>query len=411
MLCGVSENLTEMIGARVLQGIFGAGLVPLSQTVVLDMYPPHKQGQAMAWWGIGVMVGPILGPTLGGYLTDAYNWRWVFFINVPLGAIALFGMATFLPNSIRERVRPFDVVGFTMLSIAIGSLQLFLDRGQSQDWFSSTEIITEFSMMIMFGYLFLVHMFSAKHPFIEPGLFRDRNLSAGLVLAFVVGIVLLATMALLPPLLQNLVGFPVTTTGNVMAPRGVGTMIAMWIVGRLISRTDPRYLMLFGLSLTAISLWEMSLFNLNIGPWDIVRTGVIQGFGLGFIFIPMSTMIFATLKPELRTEGSSMYALTRNIGSSIGISIMMTMLAQHTQTYHAILAETINPFRHGIDVPEVWNTQFMAGVSAINSEVTRQASAVAYMADFRIMMWVTLCAIPLLVFMRMPRFDTQPAAA
>lgn len=411
MLCGISQTLTEMVGARLLQGVFGAGLVPLSQTVVLDMYPPHKQGQAMAWWGVGVMVGPILGPTLGGYLTDMYNWRWVFFINLPLGILALFGMLTFLPSGKSEAIRRFDILGFAMLSIAIGSLQLFLDRGQSQNWFSSPEIITEFVMTILFSYLFLVHMFTAKKPFIEPGLFRDRNLSTGLVLAFVVGIILLATMALLPPLLQNLIGYPVTTTGNVMAPRGMGTMVAMLLVGRLINKVDPRYLILFGLSLTAVSLWEMSLFNLQIGPWDVIKTGLIQGFGLGFIFIPMSTMIFATLKPELRTEGSSMYSLTRNIGSSIGISIMMTMLAQHTQIYHSILAQTINPFRQGLDIPTVWNWRYMQGAAAINQEVTRQAAAIAYLADFKIMMWVALCAAPLLFFMRMPRFPSEPVVA
>lgn len=403
MLCGISENLTEMVGARLLQGVFGACLVPLSQTVILDMYPTEKQGQAMAWWGVGVMVGPILGPTLGGYLTDMYSWRWVFFINVPLGILAFFGMTTFLPNSNRGNAGRFDIMGFAMLSLAIGSLQMMLDRGQSQDWFSSREIIIELVLTILFSYLFIVHMFTTKKPFIEPSLFRDRNLASGLVLAFVLGIIMLATMALLPPLLQTLIGYSVVTTGNVMAPRGAGTMVAMLIVGRMIGRVDARYLILFGLSLTALSLWQMSEWNLNIGPWDIIYTGIIQGFGMGFIFIPMSTVIFSTLKPELRTEGSSMYSLTRNIGSSIGISIMMSMLIQHTQEYHSILAETINPFRQGLDIPQIWNWRYSQGLAAINAEVTRQAAAIAYLADFKIMMWVTICGAPLLIFMRQPK--------
>ncbi len=405
MLCGLSASLGEIVAARLLQGVFGAGLVPLSQAVVLDIYPRERQGQAMALWGVGVMVGPILGPSLGGYLTDMYSWRWVFFINLPVGALALTGILAFLPETERHKRKPFDLPGFAMLSIAIGGLQLMLDRGQTQDWFQSREIVIEAVAAIIFFYLFIVHMFTARHPFIEPRLFRDRNLSAGLALIFVVGVILLATMALLPPFLQNLQGYPVLTTGLVMAPRGVGTMAAMLLVGRLIGWLDPRKMILVGLGLTALSLWEMSGFNLQITPWDVVRTGIIQGFGLGFIFVPMSTMAFVTLPPELRTEGTAMYSLTRNIGSSIGISIVITMLAHNTQAHHAVLSEFINPFRGWARAVPAWNWHDPHGAAALNNEVTRQAAAIAYLDDFRMMMWCCVLAAPMLLLMRRPGYQ------
>ncbi len=405
MWCGISTSLGEIVAARLLQGVFGAGLVPLSQAVVLDMYPREKQGEAMAWWGVGVMVGPILGPSLGGYLTDMYSWRWVFFINLPVGVLALMGILAFLPETERNRKRRFDLPGFALLSLAIGALQLMLDRGQTQDWFQSREIVVEAVTAIICFYLFVVHMFSARQPFIEPRLFRDRNLTAGLTLIFLVGVILLATMALLPPFLQNLQGYPVVTTGLVMAPRGAGTMAAMLVVGRLITRMDPRKLILLGLGLTALSLWEMSGFNLQIGPWDVVRTGIVQGLGLGFIFVPMSTLTFATLPTDLRTEGTAMFSLTRNIGSSIGISVVITLLAQHTQAHHAALVEFVNPFRDWMRAVPAWNWTHPAGAVALNNEITRQAAAIAYLDDFRFMMWCTIVAAPMLLLMRRPRYE------
>jgi DHA2 family multidrug resistance protein len=412
MLCGMATSLEQIVAFRILQGAFGAPLVPLSQAVILDVYPREKHGSAMALWGMGVMVGPILGPTLGGWLTEYYSWRWAFYINVPVGALTLLGILTSMPQSERRPNRSFDFFGFALLSIAVGALQLMLDRGDSQDWFSSREIVIETVVAALAAYLFLVHMFTAEKPFIEPGLFKDRNFAAGVLLIFMVGVMLLATMALLPPFLQNLLGFPVIETGYLMAPRGIGTMVAMMVVGRLIGKVDTRALVFFGLALMGYSLYEMSKFTAEIGAYEIVYTGVFQGVGLGFIFVPLSAVAFQTLAPRFRNEGTAMFSLMRNIGSSIGISIVVTILGHETQVSHAALSETLTPFSHALNgpwVPQMWDWTTEVGKLALNREVNRQALTIAYLHDFRLMMYLTLLALPLLFLLRAPR--RQPAAA
>jgi DHA2 family multidrug resistance protein len=406
MLCGSATSLDQIVIYRVLQGVAGASLVPLSQAVLLDAYPPQRHGSAMALWGMGVMVGPILGPTLGGYLTEYYNWRWAFYINVPVGVLAMLGILAFLPETEKRRSARFDFFGFALLSIAIGALQLMLDRGNSLDWFGSQEIILEGAVAALALYMFLAHMFTAEKPFIEPGLFKDRNFAAGLTLMFVVGVMLLATLALLPPFLQNLLGFPVVTAGLVLAPRGIGTMFAMFAVGRLVARVDTRFLVLFGLAMTGLSMWQMAGFNLDVGVREVVTTGVVQGIGLGFIFVPLSTAAFATLAPRYRNEGTAMFSLIRNIGSSIGISLVMTVLGQRLQVNHAALADHLTPFRdvmHAPWLPPIWNYGTTVGAAALNGEVTRQAVMMAYLDDFRLMMYMTLLAAPLLLLLRSRR--------
>lgn len=406
MLCGAAASLEQMVLFRLLQGVFGASLVPLSQAVLLDTYPKEKHGSAMAMWGVGVMLGPILGPTLGGWLTETYDWRWVFYVNLPFGLLALAGILLFLPETAKDDARRFDVFGFALLSLAIGALQMMLDRGENQDWFSSTEIVVEAVLAGLGLYLFLVHMFTAEKPFIEPALFRDRNLAVGLVLIFIIGVILLATLSLLPPFLQRLMGFPVLTTGLALAPRGVGTMIAMMAVGRLIGRVDTRLLILCGLSLVALSLYEMSGFTPDVTLATLVRTGVIQGLGLGLVFVPLSTTTFSTLAPHFRAEGTAMFSLMRNIGSSIGISVMTFLLARGAQTVHSGLAEKITPFRAEMAapwLPHAWSLASPTGAIALNDEVTRQALTVGYLNDFTIMMWLTLAAAPLLLLLKRPR--------
>ncbi|RUO81529.1 EmrB/QacA family drug resistance transporter [Idiomarina tyrosinivorans] len=405
VLCGVAVSLEQLVFFRLLQGVFGAGLVPLSQAVLLDTYPKEKHGSAMAIWGVGVMVGPILGPTMGGYLTEYYNWRWVFLINVPVGLLALGGILAFVEETKLEK-RRFDLFGFSLIGLAIGALQLMLDRGQGEDWFASGEIILECIVAVLFIYLFVVHMMTAKQPFIEPELFKDRNLVIGLVFIFIVGVILLATLALLPPFLQNLMGFPVITTGEILAPRGIGSMCSMLIVGRLINRVDVRYLVGFGLLLTAVSLFEMGQFNLYISPSDVVRTGIIQGLGLGFVFVPLSTVTFSTLEPRLRTEATAMFSLMRNIGSSIGISIMVTLASRFAQTNHAVLGESLTLFRIPVkqQITDVALTEGPAvAIAQLNAELSRQAAAIGYLNDFQIMAWMALLSIPLLIFFRVEK--------
>ncbi len=413
MLCGAAQNLDQIVLFRLMQGVFGASLVPLSQAVLLDSYPRERHGSAMALWGLGVMVGPILGPTLGGWLTEYYNWRWVFYINLPFGILAWLGIAAYVHETPLQRERRFDWFGFAMLSLAIGALQMMLDRGGTLDWFASAEIVSEAILAASALYLFVAHTLTHEHPFLEPQLFRDRNFIVGLFFIFVVGMILLTTMTLLPPFLQGLMDYPIVDVGLLLAPRGVGTMAAMLIVGRLSGRVDVRLQLLVGLSLTAISQWEMTHFNLDISGWDIVRTGIVQGLGLGFLFVPLSTVTFSTLAPWLRNEGTALYSLIRNIGMSIGVSVVITMLARWTQSGHAALVQYINPFslplRAAVDAGAL-DAQSLQGLALIDAEVTRQAATLAYLQDFRLMMWVTLAAMPLIVLLKPRKAATGGAA-
>jgi MFS transporter, DHA2 family, multidrug resistance protein len=403
VLCGIAGSIEEMVIFRLLQGVFGAPLVPLSQAVLLDTYPKERHGSAMAIWGVGVMVGPILGPTLGGYLTEWYNWRWVFFINLPIGVLAFMGLSAFLPRAHSRNTAAFDWFGFLMLSLGVGALQMMLDRGEQLDWFGSLEIVVEASLSALGFYLFVVHIFTSERPFIDPKMFRDRNLSIGLSFIFIVGIILLATLALMTPFLQNLKEYPVLTAGMLMAPRGAGTMLAMLVVGRLINKIDPRLLIFFGFSLVAASLWESMSFTLDVSQWTIVRTGAMQGMGLGFIFVPLSTTTFSTLAPEMRTQATALFSLMRNIGSSIGISIVIFLLTRNTQIVHSTLVEHVTPydpwFRHP-GLAGLWNLGTVAGRAMIDAEITRQASAIAYINDYKLMMIVAIAAMPLLLLMR-----------
>lgn len=402
VLCGIAISLPEMVLFRLLQGLFGASLVPLSQAVLLDSYPKEKHGSAMAMWGIGVMVGPILGPTLGGWLTEVYNWRWVFYINVPIGILTFLGLSAYLSET-ETRKGGFDWFGFAMLSIAIGSFQMMLDRGEQLDWFSSTEVVIEAVLAALAFYLFLVQTFTVKQPFIDPAIFKDRNLSVGLCFIFVVGIILLASLALITPYLQNLMGYPVITAGMVLAPRGIGTMLAMMLVGRIINKVDPRILLVVGLLITAEILWEMTRFTPNVSEWTLIRTGVMQGMGLGFMFVPLSTITFATLPAHLRTQGTALYSLMRNIGSSIGISLVIFLLTRNTQLVHAELAGHVTPFNDALGQVgplHFWNLATTVGKAALNAEVTRQASVVAYANDFKLMMLVALVALPLVLLLK-----------
>lgn len=402
MLCGAAQSLGQLVLFRLLQGVFGAALVPLSQAVLLDTYPKAQHGKAMAMWGVGVMIGPILGPSLGGWLTEYYNWRWVFYINLPFGLLAWAGIAAFVQETATDTTRRFDITGFALLALSIGALQMMLDRGEVLNWFASREILTEAVLAVLAMYLFIVHIFTARQPFIEPAIFRDRNFSVGLVFIFIVGIILLATMALLPPFLQNLLGYPVIDVGYVLAPRGIGTMAAMITVGKLSGKVDVRLKILLGLLLTAFSLWQMTLFNTDISHWDIISTGMIQGLGLGFIFVPLSTIAFSTLHSRYRNEGTSLFSLMRNIGSSIGISVVVTYLAHRTQANHAAFAGFITQSNDALQQSVqqgVFDISTAQGLSLINAEVTRQAATLAYLQDFRLMMLLTLAALPLLLLL------------
>jgi MFS transporter, DHA2 family, multidrug resistance protein len=405
VLCGLAQSLEQMVAFRLLQGVFGASLVPLSQAVLLDINPREKQGSAMAIWGVGVMVGPILGPTLGGWLTENYDWRWVFYINIPIGILTVFGIATFLPETRRAAASRFDWFGFAMLSIGIGAFQVMLDRGEQLDWFGSTEIIVETVVGGLGFYLFVVHLLTADKPFVSLRLFKDRNFVIGIIFIFAVGIILLATLALLTTYLQTMMGYPVMDAGMVLAPRGAGTMLAMMLAGRLMGRVDTRLIILSGLIITAHALWLMTGFTPDISTATIIWTGFEQGLGLGFVFVPLSTVTFSTLTAELRTEGTGIYALCRNIGSSIGISVVMTLLQDNTQVNHAEIAGYVTPFNRLFQsgaVERLWSPLSSHGRAALDGAITQQAVVIAYVDDFKLMMLISLSAIPLVMLFRRP---------
>ena len=408
VLCGIAATLPEMVLFRLLQGVFGAALVPLSQAVLLDINPQHRHGQAMAMWGVGVMLGPILGPTLGGWITEYYNWRWCFFINVPIGIFATLGLLAFMPETKLDPSRRFDFFGFGLLSLFLGSMQMMLDRGQTKDWFSSPEIVGEGLLAVICLYMFLVHILTAPKPFIEPAMFKDSNYSFSLMFMFVMGILILATMALLPPYLQGLMGYPVVTTGMVLAPRGVGTMASMMLAGKLLGKVDVRLIIFTGLVLTAMSLWQMSLFNLEITEGMLVKTGLLQGFGMGCVFVPLSTVAYATLPGHYRNDATAVFSLIRNIGSSIGVSIMVTLVSQNTQINHMELGARLSPFGMTAAILQAIpqtpiNPYSTAGIEILNAEVTRQAAAISYLNDFRLMTWVVVVAMLILPLLKVKK--------
>jgi MFS transporter, DHA2 family, multidrug resistance protein len=411
MMCGAAQTLDQMIIFRLLQGAFGAALSPLSQSIMLDLYPPAKRGSVMAIWGMGVMVGPILGPTLGGYLTDVYNWRWVFYVNLPFGIAAVTGIALFFRDTHRDATLKFDWSGFGMLALGIGALQLMLDRGTSQDWFGSGEIVIEAVLAGLGLYLFIVHMFTSQATFIPKTIFRDRSFVSSLLLMFVVGLVMLASSALLPPYLQNLAGYSVSETGLLMAPRGVGTMISMALVGRLAMRFDPRHIMLIGTTLMLWSMWEMSRWTPEIATWHLVATTFVQGIGMGMVFVPMNLVSFATLPQIYRTDGSAVLNLMRNLGSAIGVSITTTFLANSIQEVHAQLAEHANLFNRNLsqNAPSMmWNPQMSFGAANLDAVINQNAQVIAYANDFLFMFFVSLPALVVIFLMKKPAAPPSP---
>ena len=403
-LCGIATSLPEIVLFRLLQGISGAALVPLSQAVLFDINPPERHGRAMAIWGVGVTMGPIIGPALGGWLTDQYSWRWVFFINVPIGILAYLGLTVFMPNTHKIK-HAFDFFGFVTLALGIGALQLLLDRGELKDWFNASEIVLYGLIAGTAFYLFLMHTASYRRPFLSPALFKDRNFLAATVFIFLIGVVLFATLALIPPMLQNEMNYPVVLTGLVTAPRGMGTLIAMLLVGRLVGRIDARLIMAAGLGLTVLSLWQMTRFDLLMDQHPIIYTGVLQGFGIGLSYVPLSTVAFSTLPSELRNEGTAFFNLLRNIGSAIGISIVQTLLTRNTQILHAELGTHLTAYSLASSTPAsaVIDLLSPAALSRLNGEITRQAAMMAYNNDFYLMMVITLAVIPLLILLRPPR--------
>lgn len=411
MLCGAAQSLTQIVGFRLMQGFFGAALVPISQGILLDIYTPEERGSAMALFGVSVMVGPVLGPVIGGWLTENISWRWVFYINLPLGALAFAGVAVYLKETTANVSAKLDWIGFGALSLAIAALQMFLDRGAQLDWFSSGEIIVEAAVSAAAIYVLVVHTFTAQNSFIKPRLFLDRNFSVGMTFIFVVGITYLASMALMTPYLQTLMGYPVVTAGIVMGPRGLGTMVCMFAVGRLIGTVDIRLLLGAGFAVSAWAMYDMSGWTPDVAQSTVMLTGFLQGAGLGLLFVPLTTVTFATLSADLRGDATGLYNLSRNIGSSVGISFVSYLLVRNTQVNHAEIATHVTPYNRLFDIPAIrdaWDPLKLAGRAALDEVVTRQATIIAYIDDFKLLMILCLAAMPLLVLLRTPRREAAP---
>jgi DHA2 family multidrug resistance protein len=417
LLCALAQNIEQIVVFRLMQGMAGAALVPLSQAVLLDAYSAEERGQAMAIWGVGVMLGPIMGPTLGAWLTDNYSWHWVFLINLPIGVITVLGMLMFMEETPRQEHLRFDWFGFVALAIGIGALQLLLDRGEQVGWFDAREIWIEMIVSATGFYYFFAHSLTTSEPFVRFEMFKDRNFVSGCIFMVVIGVVLFGTMALVTPFMQNLLGYPIQTAGFLLGSRGVGTLLTMLAAPRLMQVVQPRYLILSGLLLTGGTLYVMTGFSLDVTQTMIVVTSIVQGIGLGLLFVPISTVAFATLPNHLRTSATALTTLTRNIGSSIGISMVIASLTSKTTEMHARLTEHVTPFNDALQMPDVaatLNVHADTGRAMLDLIVTQQASMLAYINDFKLLMVLTLAVIPLILIVgtvrRTPGAKAEAAA-
>lgn len=404
MLCGISANLTQMVMFRIFQGICAAFIGPMSQSVLLDISAPHEQPRVMTLWSVGVILAPILGPTIGGWLTQSYDWRWVFFINLPVGIPTLIIMWWLLPSR-PIRPRRLDMLGYGLFAFSLASFQLMLDRGQHADWFDSWEIIIELLLAISAFWIFLIHMVTAKNPLFDRALFRDRNFATAMSFMIIMGMVMVAIAALLPPMLQSIYGYSVLDTGLLLAPRGVGTLLTMVLAPRLVRIISPRWLICAGFAIITYSMTLMMDWTLEMDSTAIITSGFVQGIGMGFLFMPLNLVAFATLPPHLRTDGSSLLNLLRNLGASVGISLITTLLSRNIQTSHADLGAHITPFNiPGLDPSsaERLGSYGQAALQALDLEINRQAAMIAYLDDFKLMAILVALAVPLSLLLRSP---------
>ena len=414
MLCGWAQNLEQMVMFRVLQGALGAMLGPLSQSVMFDLSPPGQQMQSMAVWSIGTILGPLVAPALGGWLTDEYSWRWCFFVNAPVGLLSFAGLATFLPEDRKQRGISFDFFGFGMLAVAVGSLQLLLDRGQQLDWLNSTEILIEAGLTFLGLWMFAVHSTTTAKPFFTPHLFSDRTFLSSLLIAFITFALMFSSTALMPQLLQNLLGYPVFAAGMLSMPRGFGSILGSLTVPRLSRYIDRRIIMLTGMGFVSLSMWQMLGFSLYMDKQLVIWSGVIQGFGVMLTFIPLNVHLFSSLPVSLRTEAMGLFSLVRSLAGSIGISIGTTMLARNIQVAHSDLAAHATMFNRMLNhsgLAGFWNLHTKVGLAALDAEINRQAAMVAYIDDFKLFLIAMVAAAPLLLLLKPGSQFQRPSEA
>jgi len=411
VLCGLSTSLGEIVVFRLLQGIAGAALVPLSQSIMVDTYPHEERGKAMAVWGIGVMVGPILGPTLGGWLTETMSWRWTFFINLPVGILSVLLALRYIPDTERK-ARNMDWMGLGLLALGIGALQYLLDRGQQDDWFSAPSIQFALYLCVVGFVGFLLHARSHRgHALFSPSIFADRNFATASILMAFLGLGLYGAMLLQPLMLENVLDYPTVTTGLVLAPRGFASMFSMMLVGRLIGRVDARALIVSGILIFSAGSWMTTQYTLVMGMAWVIMPMVLQGLGLGMIFVPLSTLAFSTLPRQHSAEAAGMYSLLRTIGAGIGISIVATVLTRHTQIAWHNIGSHVTPYSAAVNsylAPLGMAVQSPQGAGVLAGELGRQAYMLAFLDAY---IFVTVAFLTMLPLVFMMKVKTAPAVA
>lgn len=417
LLCGMATSLPALIVFRVLQGLTGGGLQPMSQAVLLETFPPKKHGTAMAAFGLGIILAPILGPTLGGYITDDFTWRWIFYLNLPVGLFSLLMINAFVrdPHYIRKQKGGVDLWGIGFLALGFGMLQVVLDRGQQKDWFGSTQIRV-MAFLCVFGLIaMVVRELTAKNPIVDLRVLKDRTFSAGVFIMTMLGFVLYGSLMLLPIFLQTLLGYPALQSGLALSPRGIGSLLTMPVVGQLTNRYDPRKLIFVGVIVGSWTMFDLSHLNLSAGYWNIFWPQVIQGSAMAFLFIPLMTVSMSGIPKEKMGNATSIYNLMRNIGGSFGIATMTTFLARRSQVHQNQMVGHVSTFSH-----ETWNMWHgmtswfqLHGANSVTAQrkalgmmygmVQRQAMMLSFVEAFWVMGVIFLCMVPLLLLLRNPR--------
>ena len=424
-LCGLAPNLVSLIIFRIIQGATGGALQPLSQAVLLEAFPPHDRGKAMGFWGLGIVVAPILGPVLGGWLTDSYSWRWVFYINIPVGiaSIVMTKLYIFDPPYLRQEKRQIDYWGLGMLAVGIGALQFVLDKGQEEDWFSSNVITTLAVVSAVTLVALIAHEWTTEHPVVDLRVFKERSYAVGVFLMTVLGFVLYGSMVLLPVMLQTLLGYPALQAGIAMAPRGIGSFFMMPLTGLMTGRFDARKLLTSGFVIAGLTLLWLSRLNLQAGYWDIFWPQLFQGVGMSLTFVPLTTVAMDGIPRERMGNATSLFNLMRNIGGSVGIATTGTMLARQQQSTTQLLGARVTPYNPGAQAMLAqMRAAFMAAgadaetatsraYAAVFGMVQRQASMVTFVGIFQLLGLIFLALTPLVLLMKRPKGRPAPGAA
>ncbi|HVZ18626.1 MAG TPA: DHA2 family efflux MFS transporter permease subunit, partial [Terriglobales bacterium] len=417
LLCGLATSLDELIFFRILQGVTGGGMVPLAQSVMLESFPPEKHGQAMAAYSIGILLAPIVGPTLGGWITDSYTWRWIFFINVPVGVLSVILMGAFVwdPPYLKRPKGTIDYPGIFLLALGFGCLQIVLDTGQKYDWFGAISIRVYATLCVIGLVGMVIRELTADHPIVDLRALKNQTFAAGVFLMTVIGFVLYGSLLLLPIYLQTLLDYPALQSGLALSPRGIGALICTPIVGILTSKRDPRKILAFGLAIGGFTMWELSRLNLNAGYWDIFWPQVLQGVGLSCTFIPLATASMSLIPKPKMSNATAIFNLMRNIGGSFGVALMTTFVARRTQFHQTRLVENISTDDfHSMLMLEQMKAWFMSrgadaftasrqALGAMYGMVQRHASMMSFVEAFWIMAVIFWVVTPLVILLRNPR--------